>query len=290
MLRIPFLIEVNGIEEEIVLLGRRLPPWRPITSRLRRRMYRSAGATVTVSDRLASHLERIHGLPSPQVVTIPNGVDLDRFSPGDRAESQASLGLVPGLWIAFVGNLVPWQGVGTLLRAFGIVLESRPDTRLAIVGDGILRGSLEALARQLGVAERVTFTGTVPHERVPHFIVASNVCVAPFTRERNEWIGLSPLKLYEYLACGRPVVASDVPGVREVLSNSGAGIIVPTDDDQALSAALVSLLEDPARANAMGNAGRTFAVNECSWNRAAMRVNELIQSVTRDPKERGRNP
>ncbi len=288
-LGIPFLIEVNGIEDEIALLGRQLAPWHPIRFRIRGRMYRAAAAVITVSTQLSAYVGRIHGLIDQRLVTIPNGVDLDRFRPGDLSVSRASLGLLPGRWIAFVGNLVPWQGVSTLIRAFAIVLKSCPDARLVIVGDGILRESLEAVARDLGVAEHVRFAGSVPHEQIPRFIAASTICAAPFSRERNERIGLSPLKLYEYLAGGRPVVASDVPGVREVLLRSGAGITVPPDNDQALSAALVSLLDDPPRANAMGSAGRTFAVNECSWTRVAKRVDELIRSVTRDARERGRN-
>ena len=286
---IPFLVEVNGVEEEAAILGRTTRPVRrALTFPLRRRIYHAAATVIAVSDPLAALVRDLHGLPQGRVVPIPNGVDTDRFTPLEPAEARARLGLPAGLWILFVGNLVPWQGVETLLEAFRRVSMSVPEARLAIVGDGPLRGPLEGLARELQIANRVYFPGTVPHEDVPRFIGASDVCAAPFTQMRNARIGLSPLKLYEYLACGRPIVASDVPGVRELLDGSGAGILVRPDDPGALTKALVSILNDPLRARSMGVRGRGFAFDSCSWARTAERLEGLLRAAVRTVRKGGR--
>jgi len=181
-------------------------------------------------------------------------------------------------WVVFVGNLVAWQGLDTLVRAAPEVIEAC-GARIAIVGDGQMRSTLETLAENLGIADRVVFVGSVPYEDVPTYIGAASACVAPFTRARNEAIGLSPLKVYEYLACGRPVVASGVPGISELLQRSGAGLLVPPDDPRALAATLREVLEDPTRAREMGDRGRAFAVNECSWGRTAESVERVLKSA-----------
>lgn len=280
---LPFVVEVNGIPEEAAMLrSTRASAFRPVKSRLRARLFRSAAGVVAVSERLAARVRQEYGLPPARVVVVPNGVDTDRFRPMDGATARRRLGRPDGREILFVGNLVPWQGVDTLIRAVPEVLRSHPDVRFFIVGDGVAKAPLERLAREVGAAERVRFEGAVRHREVPVHIAAADVCVAPFSRRRNEAVGLSPLKVYEYLACARAVVASDLPGVGDALRGRGVGIAVPPDDPAALTAAIARLLNDPAEAHAMGERGRRFAVEECSWARTAERVEQVLRRAVEE--------
>ena len=279
LLGLPYVVEINGIEEEAAMQGRaRRSAIRGVKHRVRRRMFLKAHGVVTVSDLLGEAVHRRYGLPRERVFVVPNGVDTDRFRPMEPSAARRQLAWPAAPWVVFVGNLVTWQGLDTLVRAAPEVIEGC-GARIAIVGDGQMRSTLETLAENLGIADRVVFVGSVPYEDVPTYIGAASACVAPFTRARNEAIGLSPLKVYEYLACGRPVVASGVPGISELLQRSGAGLLVPPDDSRALAATLREVLEDPTRAREMGDRGRAFAVNECSWGRTAESVERVLKSA-----------
>lgn len=278
---IPFVMEVNGIEEEAAMQrGHRRSASAPWKRRVRGRMIRRAARIVAVTDRLGATMRERYGLAADRVVTVPNGVDAKRFAPIAPADARARIGWDPAPWVTFVGNLVPWQGVETLIRAAPAVLREVPDVRFAIVGDGISRAGLERLTDELGVRGAVRFAGAVPYPEVPLYVCAADVCVAPFTRKRNEAIGLSPLKVYEYLACGRPVVASDVPGISDLLRRASAGLTAPPDDPAALAGRLVHLLTHPDEAKLMGTRGRAYAAAECTWDRTAQRVAAVLQSAT----------
>ena len=276
----PFVVEVNGSEEEARLLRPVLSrPWEPLKKSLRGFMYRRAARVVAVSDLLARTVSERYGVPPDSIAVVPNGVDPNLFFPLDPLEARRRLGWGSGPWVVFVGNLVPWQGLDVLLEALPLLVGAHPSLRVAIVGDGVLGKSLAQLARRLGVADSVLFLGACPHESVGLYIGAADVCVAPFTRERNDRIGLSPLKLYEYLACGRPVVASDLPGVRDILRASGGGLLVPPDDPQALARAVSQLLENPTDSRAMGLSGRRRVLAEWTWEHTAERIERLLREV-----------
>lgn len=276
--RVPFTVEVNGIEEEAEMFDRRSAPSLPRIRRwIRGIMFRRAARIVAVSDRLATTFRDRYRVEARRVVAVPNGVDTDAFTPMVRDTALSNTGLPPGEWIVFVGDLVPWQGLETLLRSLPSVFEVRSAARAALVGDGASRESLERISRDLGLTDRVRFVGRVPHRAVPSYVGAASVCVAPFGRARNEKIGLSPLKVNEYLACGRAIVASAIPGVTELVENSGGGIAVPPDDPQALGQAIVAVLKDPEEAARMGERGRRYAVDRCSWAWTAARVEQVLR-------------
>ena len=278
---LPYVVEINGIEEEAAMQGREpKSAFRRVKSRIRRRMMLKASGVVAVSALLGEVVHGKYGVPRDRISVVSNGVDTDRFRPMDPSDARGQIGWAEAPWVVFVGNLVAWQGLETLMRAAPEVMESR-GARFAIVGDGQMRPSLETLGRTLGVSDRISFAGSVPYETVPLYIGAASTCVAPFTRMRNEAIGLSPLKVYEYFACGRPVVASGVPGITELMQRSGAGVVVPPDDPGALASALVEVLGNPAEAREMGEQGRAFAVNECSWKRTAEGVERALESALR---------
>ncbi len=128
------------------------------------------------------------------------------------------------------------------------------------------------LAENLGVSDKFIFTGSVPYNMVPIYINASDICVAPFIRERNSKIGLSALKTYEYFACGKPLVASSIPGIKDLIELSGGGISVTPENPEELANAVIKLLPDENTRSLMGDKGRKYVIENHSWDGVARKV------------------
>jgi glycosyltransferase involved in cell wall biosynthesis len=274
LIRARFLFEVNG-DAYAEQRGRR--EWlRCVTILLAEWMNcRLAHAVIAITPGLKQMVEQRYGIDPEKVALIPSGTDPVHFTPRETAESRHRLGLSEeGFLIAFVGVLYEHQGVATAIRALPEVRTHCPSTRLLVIGDGPDRARLEVLAESLGVRPAIEFVGAVPYERVPDYVNASDCCVAPFVASRGE---TSPLKLFDYLACGRPVVASDIPSIRELIKESGAIVPVPPDAPSLLAEALVSLLKDQTRRRQMGDAGRRFIESGYGWKQIALAVVNLAQ-------------
>jgi len=201
---------------------------------------------ITLSDAEAQdHLRLRIGRPE-QFVTIPSGVDLDTL----RAASPAPL--VSGHpVIGAVARLVPVKGLQYLIDAAPEILRRCPDARFLLVGDGEMRPALEAQAHGLGLADRIVFTGF--REDIPALIAGMDVLVLPSLNE-----GMSRV-LVMTMALGKPIVATRVGGVAELLGDGEAGLLVPPRDPAALAEATTTLLRDATRASALAEAGRRRA-------------------------------
>jgi glycosyltransferase involved in cell wall biosynthesis len=190
-------------------------------------------------------------LPIDKLVVIPNGVDVARFA-GAKPASPASLGRTGNRrLIACVGRLDEQKGVAWLLEAMPRVFAEVPGLELALVGEGPLRGRLESLAAQLGIADRVLFAGY--RDNVPEILAASELVVLA-----SRWEGM-PNAVLEAMASGRPVVATDVAGVREALGEAADGQIVPPDDPREFARKVTAILGDNELASRLGQANQQRA-------------------------------
>jgi glycosyltransferase involved in cell wall biosynthesis len=172
--------------------------------------------------------------------------------------------------LIYVGQLYPWKGVDLTLRALALL----PACELTIVGglpDDPQRGRLERLAAQLGVAERLYFTGPRPYREVPALLAQADVALLPLADGVVARCFTSPLKLFDYLAAGLPIVAVDFPTIREVLRDGENGLIVPSDDPVAMAAAVRRLLAEPDLARRLGDRAQADA-REYTWERRAERI------------------
>lgn len=222
---------------------------------------------VAITPGLQEMLLRRYGTPAAKVRVIPSGTDPSHFAPEDPARARQRIGLdVDRPTVGFVGLFYRHQGVPTLLEAIARLRATFPKLAGLVIGDGVMRGPWEALAHRLGIADAVRFPGQVSYALVPTCLNALDVVVAPFTADRGE---TSPFKVLDAMACGRPVVASDIPSVRPLAEASGALTLVPPGDPNALAAALASLLGDPDRRQALGRQGRAFVVAHHAWDRIA---------------------
>jgi len=226
-------------------------------------------------------LQEDYGVLKDKIVVILNGANTDLFKPMDAIEARAELGLSGNdKYICFVGILVQWQGVEYLIKSAPRVLEKFPGTRFLIVGGGQMEQELIELAEQVGVSNRMIFTGMVPYQKVPLYINVCEVCVAPFMRELNKKGGRCSLKVPEYLACGKPLVVSRLSGL-EVLEHNEAGILVEPENPSELATAIIKLLQNQELRKQMGANGRKYVVENQSWESVAKKVEEVCSEVAR---------
>lgn len=183
------------------------------------------------------------------VAVVPPGVDLDTFD-WEPAVPQ------PIRRIAYAGRLGPARGLRTLVQAFATV-QRYMDSHLVLVGpvDPGFGEELTALASSLGLAGRVHLLGEVDHEEIPRILAMADVCVCPFAPDATMPLAPVPLKLLEYLACRRPTVAVDQPVVRELLGDAEAVRLVKPGDSNELASAILQLLSEPHRAEALASTG-----------------------------------
>lgn len=205
------------------------------------------------------------------VRVIGNGVNTTRFHPGVAPSKDD--GIPDGAFVVgFTGSLKVWHGVDTLLRAFAAFRRTCPDAHLLILGDGPKSGWIRGFAEGAGFADAMTVTGWVDHGRLAPMIARIDVATAPYPEDDNHYF--SPLKLYEYLAMGRPVVASRIGQTAELLEGSDAACLLPPGDAGALADALSDLHADPARRGRMARAAAAEG-RKHDWRENARRVIEL---------------
>lgn len=228
---------------------------------------RLADHVVAVTDELANEVKSIRRCAA-RVHRVPNGVDCTLFYPRNRLDCRRMLGLETGRrLVVFVGHLAPWQGLDILVRAMGYI----PDAGLLVLGDGPLRKDLETLARHIGARTRVEFLGSVRQDLVPLYIGAADVCVTLKTPVEQE---VSPLKLYEYVACGRPVVASKSKGL-DLVEQYACGLLVE-NSPSAVSRALDEVMSCTRYLENALKASREVATR-FDWLRIAEKILSLVR-------------
>lgn len=216
------------------------------------------------------------------VLEVPNGVDTELFRPGlDGAGVRRRHGISDNARVVlFVGALDRahhFKGLGHLLRAFPRVHDK--DTMLIVVGDGDMKEQFAALATQLGISHRVRFVGAVPHSELPPCYAAADIIVLPSFPPESFGV-----VLIEAMACARPVVAHDIPGVRSVVNDSEDGLLVSPGDAAGLAESIELLLEGPRRRRRMGQRGRARVEEEYAWRKIIARLEHVYEEVLADGK------
>jgi len=216
-----------------------------------RQVDRRIDAAVAVSEAAASFARHVRRGP---IEIVPNGVDVGRFAEG----AEPPDGLPPGRRILWVSRLDPQKGFGVMVDAFARLARDLDDVFLLVAGEGRDRVALRSLSRQ--ARNRVIPLGTVPHEALPRFHAVANVFCSPAVGQES--FGMT---LVEAMAAGVPVVATDIPGYREVVRHGVEGLLVRPNDPEALAAAIGRVLSEPELASALAAAGRARA-SDFAWD------------------------
>ncbi len=276
-LRAPVVYESHGYAPDVAAA---LPDLvatatRPSARKLNRlaereaRVWQRADGYVTITAALRAELEGRFGT-RPLIAVVPDGV-----RPGPRPVEPTPREH-PGI-VAYAGHLYAWKGVDVLLEALARI----PAARGLIVGGHPQEPDLartKSVADRLGIAGRVTFTGLVEPGRVAELLTQASVLVLPNTASAISTRYTSPLKLFEYMAAGRPIVSSDLPSIREVLRDDVNALLVPPGDASALAGAIERLLNDPALALRLARAALE-EVPKYSWQRRAEQLEGLFTEV-----------
>jgi glycosyltransferase involved in cell wall biosynthesis len=210
------------------------------------------------------------GAPADRIRLVFNGTDLRRFSPAENGSRDPRFG--PHMVFA-CRQLFPRKGIRFLIEAAAQLKPRFPDLKVVLAGDGFERPELARLAEDLGVGPEVTFLGWVPNTDLPPYYRAAAVSVIP---SLEEGFGIPAA---EAMGCEVAVVASDAGGLPEVVEDGVTGLVVPRGDSTALAQAIGSLLADPDRRRAMGQAGRARALRLFDWDRSAEQFEQVYREV-----------
>ncbi|AKB33797.1 glycosyltransferase (group I) [Methanosarcina siciliae C2J] len=272
-------MEVNGDMIDEISMRSEPQVYLEIIKLCEKNYYSNASRIIVVTEGIKKAIIKNYCIPEEKIEVIGNGVNTDIFRPlNNTSNLKKKYGFDEKNVVIFVGILVEWQGLKYLVEAAPAVLEEKPDTVYLIIGDGPLKNEIVQKVKDLKIHEKFIFTGFVSHEEVPLYINASDVCVVPKIPLKS---GYSPLKLYEYMACGKAVIASDVRGF-EILEQAKAGILVEPQNSQKLSEAILKVLEDEALKREMGKRGYKEALMHHSWKSVAQKTEDLFIDVLQE--------
>jgi glycosyltransferase involved in cell wall biosynthesis/O-antigen/teichoic acid export membrane protein len=275
---LPLILEYNGSE---VWVGRNWDPIGlfPLLKRFELTNLRCADLIIVVSSTESKNLKAI-GVPARKIVVNPNAVDVDEFHPGcGGQELRSQLGFEGKIVVGFLGSFGPWHGTDVLARAACLMGSGSP-CQFLFIGAGDLRVQTEAILAEGGCAAVASFAGAIPHSSIPRYLDACDILVAPHVPmpDGSPYFG-SPTKLFEYLAMGRPVVASRIGQMAELLVDGQAAILVEPGDPSELARAIVRLSNDEPLRRRLGASARALVTSGHTWRHNAVRVFTALEQL-----------
>lgn len=282
--RVPLVYEVRALWEDAAAshgTGREGGARYRAVRLLETRALRQADAVVVICQGLKNEL-LARGLPEEKIAVVPNAVDLAELAaegPPDPA-LRRRLGLGDGPVLGFFGSFYGYEGLHLLITALPALVADNPGLRLLLVGGGPEEQALKDLARRLGLAERVVFTGRVPHAEIGRHYDLADICIYPRLKMRLTDL-VTPLKPLEAMARGRIVLAADVGGHRELVREGETGLLFPAGDAGALAEAIRGCLAARRFWPAIQARARRFVENERSWRACAARYRDVYAGLPR---------
>lgn len=265
--QVPLLLEVNFTSRTSVHPPRsRL--FQKLAESIDRKLFSRADGIIVVSTVLKQHLIQEFGVPDGRILVVPNAVDPQEFAGASVKGVLRELPVLNGeLIIGFVGGFYPWHGLELLIEAARRILTEEPKARFVMIGDGTLLESLRHRVKTLQLEEAVLFTGRVSREALANYIAAFDIGVMPDSNDYG-----SPMKILEYMAMGKPVVAPRLGPIEEIVDHEKEGVLFEPKSVPALSAAILGLLRDVDRRRRLGENGRRRVLEKHTWKQNARTV------------------
>lgn len=266
LLKIPYVVEINGLlieEKRLLGINKRLIALTRFSEKIN---YKHAVRIISVTQGIKNGIMQRYNIPDKKVVVIENGANTDLFRPMEK--NKLNLNLDENYnYVGYVGSFARWHGLENLIESASLVLKVCKNTKFIFVGDGPLKEELFNMVDNLNLRDDFVFVGRIPHDEMPQYINIFDVCMIL----KDKDISGSPLKLWEYMACGKPVVATNTKDF-QALEKCGGGILVDSDKHGDVANAIQTLLNDRELSKQMGINARKCVVENHSWKRVAMKV------------------
>jgi len=243
--------------------------------------YHSSSHLICVAPKIRERIIRHYHLATSKVSVVLNGVNSKRLPVISIRKAKEKIGLNPAYKvIGFVGHFFPWDGIEYLIEAAPRIIQEVKEVRFLIIGHGQWGEHLPKMVAQKSLSQYFIFTGKIPWERLYLYINAFDIATAPYSKAVNFQSGRSSLKILEYFACKKPVVATQTSVIPEIvdLDKKKFGITVPPENSLALAQAILSLLRNENLLSQMGQKGRDYVINERSWNQVALSTLKIMKS------------
>ncbi len=275
---VPLVVEVNApITQEACTY--RSSSLQTLAAEIEHRVLERADALTVVSAQLADHIVA-RGIDRGKIHVVPNGANASVYADlPPREVCREALGLDGRFVIGFVGSLKPWHGVDLLIEAFDDFVKRAPEATLLIVGTGPQEGQLKSLVERLNLTRSVVFHGAVAHDDVPALLQAVDVAVAPFQPVKDFYF--SPIKLFEYMASGACVIASNLGQIAEVIVDDANGLLYDAGDVVQLTALLDRVHTSQDLRDRLGAAGYATVHDRFTWARAARDTMDAVDTAVR---------
>ena len=282
-LGIPFVLEVNadlleqrkfkGIEERG--LRRLFAIWST------HMCFRTATQVICISPRLKEHLKTKWNVNESKLAVLPIAADVEAFKTNFNSDVvRKSLGLTAEPVVMWVGGFYPWHDLTLLLESFALILKRRPDARLVLVGDGQTRSLVSEIVAKNGLSGAVIMTGAIAHSQVPEMLSIADVAVVPSAPVTASLGGTgTPLKLFEYMAAAKAIVATAHNEALEVIRDGYSGLLVAAGDANQFADTTLKLIDDPKERSRLGQNARQQAVELYSWEEYTRRLEEIYLNV-----------
>jgi glycosyltransferase involved in cell wall biosynthesis len=277
------VFEVNGLASEEQRLKKNSPMnWIFVMGiqKAEKIATRCSDRIVSVTPQIAAYLIQYFHCQPNEVEVIGNGANTKKFHPiydetllGSR---RNRLGITKeDVVVAFVGNLALWQGVNILIESAFQLLSYKDNVKFLIIGEGFLKNSIGKRVFDSGYEKKFIFTGLFRYEDIPVLINMADICVAPFISRRNRTTGVSPIKVFEYMACGKAVICSRIDGL-EFVELEGVGRLIEPEDVIGLERELYNLIKDPQERMRMGQKGIQVARERFNWESCATKIEKVL--------------
>lgn len=268
-LKLPMIYDLADDLPEMIANSPQIPKFlRPLGRWIGRSMLKRNIVVASKVTGIAKTLQDNYSIPDEKFELIPNGVDTELFK-RVKSDLREGLGLEDNFVLGYVGVLREWVDLTPVYQA----IKKFEDVKLLIVGEeGMLKENRE-MVRRLGIEDKVVFAGTVPYTKVPEYISAMDVCLIPFKRNAISQNAV-PLKLFEYMACEKPVISTRLRGVMEVVGN----MVLYADTVDEYVTQISNVANNPELIKELGRNGRIFVIENYDWRRIVGRLEKLLEN------------
>ena len=260
------------LASDVLIQPRKSIFWRQIT----KFVFKSADMISCDSETAKTEVITQSGFPHDKIVVFPRGVDLDVFHPDPELgeKTRESLGWLDKKIMIMTRRFAPVYGIEYFLRALPEVAEEVPDTRVLLIGSGPLELSLREMVKELGLENMVRFQGQVVNKVVPAYLNAADLYVSSPLSDGTS------VSLLEAMACGLPVVVTDVPAILVWVENGINGVVCPKRDPMSLAKAIITLLQNDQMAREMGEKNLEIAKRRANWDKSFKQLEEMYERLT----------